>query len=65
MPPICSYIQFETLTYTSVVPFLIIIKLVSHGQVNSTLYIYDQRILVNNYFSSPHRLVAQPIRTQH
>ena len=36
-------IQFETLTYTTVVPSLVIIKLhkyseVSHGQVNSTLY---------------------------
>ena len=63
----CFELYIGTLfTYTTVVPFLIIIELVSHGQVNSTLYIYDQRILVNNYSSSPYSLlVAQPIRTHY
>ena len=54
----CFELYIGTLfTYTTVVPFLIIIKLVSHGQVNSTLYIYDQRVsLVNNYSSSANGL---------
>ena len=70
MPPILS-IVFGTLTPTSVVPFRIIIKLykysvVSHGQVNSTLYmIKGYYITISTIDDVPFVLIASKKNTTH
>ena len=69
--PLMLYIQFGTLTYTTVVPFLIIIKLykysvVSHGQVNSTLYmIKGYSIAITTIDDVPFVLIASKQNTAH
>ena len=70
MTPLLS-IVLGTLTHTTVVPFLIIIKLykysvVSHGQMNSTLYMIKRYyITITTIDDVPFVLIASKQNTTH